>query len=308
VEPVSENAARAAPAARIAGRRVSGPGFKFDEVGDWSILKLNIIENYAGAYTKAFSKRGQHLRKYYIDGFSGAGLHHAKGTRKQIDGSPTRALRITPPFDHFYFIDLNKDKTDYLESLCGERSDVSIVHDDANVYLRRLLPTIQYKHFNRALCVLDPYGLDLDWDVIELAGKSQAVDLLLNFPVMAMNRIAIWRQPERAPPEGVERMNRFWGDESWRDAAYAESQQGHLWGDVEEEKQPNRAIVSAFRERLKKVGGFEYAIDEPLPMTNSKNAVVYYLFFASWKPVAKTIIEDIFKRARGGSMSFAADK
>jgi hypothetical protein len=43
-------------------------------------------------------------------------------------------------------------------------------------------------------------------------------------------------------------------------------------------------------------------------MTNRKNAVVYYLFLASGKPVAKTIIEDIFKRARGASMSPAADK
>jgi hypothetical protein len=150
--------------------------------------------------------------------------------------------------------------------------------------------------------VLDPYGLHLDWDVIELAGKSRAVDLFLNFPVMDMNRNAIWRQPDSAPPYGIERMNRFWGDDSWRRAVYAESRQGHLFGDVEDEKQPNRAIVSAFRERLKTVGGFEY-VPEPLPMTNSKNAVVYYLFFASGKPVAKTIIEGIFKRARAGSMS-----
>jgi three-Cys-motif partner protein len=270
-------------------------GFKFDEVGKWSIKKLEIIEKYASAYTKVFSKRGQHLKKYYIDGFSGAGLHLEKRTGQRIDGSPTRALKVTPPFDGFYFIDFNKDKTDYLESLCGERSDVTIVHDDANVYLRKLLPTIWYEKHNRALCVLDPYGLHLDWDVIELAGKSRAVDLFLNFPVMDMNRNAIWRQPDGAPPEGIERMNRFWGDESWRRAAYAESPQGNLFGGVEEEKQPNRAIVSSFRDRLKEVGGFKY-VPEPLPMTNSKNVDVYYLFFASPKPVAETIIKDIFKR------------
>jgi three-Cys-motif partner protein len=286
---------------------MSEPGFKFDEVGKWSILKLDIIEKYGSAYTRAFSGRGHRLKKYYIDGFSGAGLHRAKGTGRQVDGSPTRALRITPPFDGFYFIDLDKNKADHLRKQCEGRSDVSIVHDDANVYLRKLLLTIQYEHFNRALCVLDPYGLHLDWDVIELAGKSRAVDLFLNFPVMDMNRNAIWRQPDRAPPDGIERMNRFWGDESWTRAAYAESQQGHLFGNVEEEKQPNRAIVSAFRDRLKKVGGFDY-VPEPLPMTNRKNAVVYYLFLASGKPVAKTIIEDIFKRARGASMSPAADK
>jgi three-Cys-motif partner protein len=218
-----------------------------------------------------------------------------KRTRKQIDGSPTRALKITPPFDHFYFIDLNKNKADYLRKQCESRTNVWIVNDDANVYLRKLLQAIQYKRFNPALCVLDPYGLHLDWDVIELAGKSRAVDLFLNFPVMDMNRNAIWRQPERAPPEGVERMNRFWGYESWKRAAYAENPQRDLFREVEEEKQTNRAIVSAFRDRLKKVGGFEY-VPEPLPMKNGKNAVVYYLFFASPKPVAETIIKGIFER------------
>jgi hypothetical protein len=33
-------------------------------------------------------------------------------------------------------------------------------------------------------------------------------------------------------------------------------------------------------------------------MTNSRNAVVYYRFFASRKPVAKDIIEHIFNKPR----------
>jgi len=45
------------------------------------------------------------------------------------------------------------------------------------------------------------------------------------------------------------------------------------------------------------VAGFEF-VPDPLPMRNSNNAVVYYLFFASQKPVAKKIIEDIFKKHR----------
>jgi three-Cys-motif partner protein len=131
---------------------VSEPGFTFDEVGVWSILKLKIIEDYASAYTKAFTgKSGRHLKKYYIDGFSGAGLHRAKGTGEQIERSPTRALKIEPPFDGFTFIDLDKDKADYLRKQCEGRGDVRIVHDDANVYLRKLLPAIQYKSYKRAL-------------------------------------------------------------------------------------------------------------------------------------------------------------
>ena len=178
------------------------PGFRFDEVGDWSVLKLDIIEQYGSAYTKAFSVRGRDLKKYYIDGFSGGGVHVVKRTGQQIEGSPARALKITPPFNGFYFIDLDKGKTANLEKLCEGRGDVRIINDDANSYLRKLLPTIQYRLFNRALCVLDPYGLHLDWEVMELAGQSKAVDMFLNFPVMDMNRNAIWRTPERATAGG----------------------------------------------------------------------------------------------------------
>jgi three-Cys-motif partner protein len=62
-------------------------------------------------------------------------------------------------------------------------------------------------------------------------------------------------------------------------------------------KQGNDAIVAAFQERLRKVAGFQF-VPEPLPMKNSTNAVVYYLFFASQKPVAKKIIDDIFRKHR----------
>jgi hypothetical protein len=62
-------------------------------------------------------------------------------------------------------------------------------------------------------------------------------------------------------------------------------------------KQGNKKIVAAFRERLKKVAGFPF-VPEPLPMRNSTNAVVYYLFLASQKSVAEKIISDIFSKYR----------
>jgi three-Cys-motif partner protein len=267
--------------------------FKFDEIGAWSELKIEIIEKYGAAYTKAFAKT-RNLKKYYIDGFSGAGVHVSKRTKAAIEGSPARALKITPPFDGFYFIDLNADKTDYLRAICGNRSDVHIHTGDCNEYLTgKLLPTIHYKKFNRALCLLDPYGLDLDWDVMLQAGQSGAIDMFLNFPVMDMNRNAIWRDPDKAPAGGIDRMTKFWGDDSWRNAAYAEPRQRSFFG-PEFVKQGNEQIVAAFQERLKKVAGFGF-VPKPLPMRNSRKAVVYYLFFASPKAVAQKIITDIFR-------------
>jgi three-Cys-motif partner protein len=192
---------------------------------------------------------------------------------------------------------MNEHKTAHLKALCANRGDVHIETGDASQYLvQTLLPTIRYEKFNRALCLFDPYGLHLDWRAMEMAGKSRAVDMFLNFPVMDMNRNAIWRNPDAVPQEGIERMNRFWGDESWRQAAYAEHPQGDFFG-TPIVKQANEAIVAAFQERLRKVAGFQF-VPEPLPMKNSMNAVVYYLFFASQKPVAQKIIDDIFKRYR----------
>jgi three-Cys-motif partner protein len=279
---------------------VNAPGnFRFDEIGRWSELKLEIVEKYGAAYTTAFSgERGKGLQKYYIDGFSGAGVHVSRETGREIEGSPARALRVRPQFDHFYFIDLNSKKTAYLMSLCAGREDVDVVTEDASVYLtQKLLPNILYEKFNRALCLLDPYGLHLDWEVLRQAGQSRAVDMFLNFPVMDMNRNAIWRNPESAPLDGIERMTRFWGDETWKQAAYAESPQYEFFSVPGRVKQDNDAIVAAFRERLRRVAGFGF-VPEPLPMKNSNNAVVYYLFFASPKPVAEKIIESIFSNYR----------
>ena len=139
--------------------------FRFDQIGRWSEIKLEIVENYGRAYTGAFRNQPR-LKKYYIDGFSGAGVHLSKTTGEPVDGSPTRALRISPPFDGFYFVDMDADKTAYLEKLCEGRSDVYCHTGDTSEYLTKvLLPEIQYKNYNRALCLLDRHGLHLRHDV-----------------------------------------------------------------------------------------------------------------------------------------------
>ncbi|OGR27069.1 MAG: hypothetical protein A2139_08790 [Desulfobacca sp. RBG_16_60_12] len=63
------------------------------------------------------------------------------------------------------------------------------------------------------------------------------------------------------------------------------------------EKEDNETVAEGFRKRLKVVGGFNY-VPNPLPMRNSRKAIVYYLFFASQKPVAAEIIMDIFNNYR----------
>jgi three-Cys-motif partner protein len=138
---------------------------------------------------------------------------------------------------------------------------------------------------------LDPYGLHLTWKVIQAAGQLKTIDMFLNFPVADMNRNVLWHEPSGVRDEDIARMTDFWGDESWRDAAY--STHRDLFGDSLIEKETNEAIAESFRKRLRETAGFGY-VTEPLPMRNSRGAVVYYLIFASQKAIANEIVLDIF--------------
>ena len=122
------------------------------------------------------------------------------------------------------------------------------------------------------------------------------IDIFLNFPVADMNRNVLWRDPEGVDPSDIERMNSFWGDESWKNAAYSKALPD-LFGYEESEKKSNEEIAQAFRDRLRKDAGFNH-VPSPIPMRNSTGATIYYLFFASQKPVAQKIVEDIFNKYR----------
>ena len=100
----------------------------------------------------------------------------------------------------------------------------------------------------------------------------KTLDVFLNFPIADMNRNVFWRNPEGVDQSDIQRMNAFWGDDSWRRVAYKAEQT--LFGPVDE-KTDNEAVAEAFRERLRKVAGFGN-VPEPLPMRNTKGAIVYY--------------------------------
>jgi len=266
---------------------------KFDEIGYWSELKIEIIKEYANAYTKILSGQKLKLQFAYVDGFSGAGVHVSKKTGSIVKGSPIVALSITPSFHKYYFVDLDSRKTEYLKKLIKGNSSAHVYNGDCNeILLKEVFPKIKYSDYRRGICLLDPYGLHLNWDVIRGAGQMKSLEIFLNFPIMDMNRNVFWRNPENVAPEDIRRMDAFWGDDSWRDGVVYDKKQD-LFGYPC--KQSNSTIAEHFKKRLIRVAGFKH-VSNPLPMRNRSNSIIYYLFFASQKPVAKKIIDDIFKK------------
>lgn len=268
--------------------------YKYDKIGIWSEIKLEIIRKYAHAYAKIMAGKG--FKYIYIDAFSGGGRHKSKKDGKLIAGSPVNALAVDPPFLEYHFIDIDKKKINALASVAKGKDNVHFYDQDCNaVLLNEVLPKARWEDYRRALCILDPYGLHLDWEVIRTAGKMRSIDIFLNFPIMDINMNVLRHDVGRVDQAQADRFTRFWGDESWREISYKPSRQLPLWGNCDTIKQDNDTVASAFRQRLVTVAGFAN-VPQPIPMKNDQGSTVYYLYFASQQPVAMHIVKDIFKR------------
>jgi three-Cys-motif partner protein len=272
---------------------------KIDEIGPWTEVKLDILKRYAVEYSKILSSQKKPpFFHVYIDAFAGAGYHLSKTSGEWVLGSPLNALLVQPPFREYHLIDLDGNRIAGLNEVIGQRSDVFLHEGNCNeVLLREVFPRVQRNDFtgggyHRGLCLLDPYGLTLDWKVIQEAGTMQSLDIFINFPIYDINLNVLHHDPSSVLPMHIERMNAYWGDESWREVAYERSDPD-LFGNIDLEKVTNQKFATAFGDRLKTVAGFK-KVPEPLAMCNSKGATVYYLFFASQKGTAENIVKYIF--------------
>ncbi len=275
--------------------------FAYDEIGYWSEVKLDIVRKYASAYSMIMSAQTSIRKHIYVDAFAGAGKHLSKRTGEFVPGSPLNALEVAPPFSEIHLIDLHGGKVAELQRHVGSRQDVFIYEGDANkLLLGTVLPRCRYEDFNRALCLLDPYALNVDWNVLQTGGQMGSVEVFYSFMIMDANMNVLWRKPDSVAPAQIARMDKVWGDHSWRVSAYVEKPT--LWGDKVDEKARNEAIAEVFRKRLENVAGFKY-VPRPVPMRNTKGATVYYLFFASPNRTGASIVEDIFNtyRIRGSA-------
>lgn len=267
---------------------------QFDKIGYWSQLKLEIVRDYAQTYSTILAKQPR-LKHVYVDAFAGAGIHELKTSGELVPGSPLNALAVDPPFQELHLVDLDQAKIEHLKQLVGNRQDVFVHEGDCNsLLLRKIFPRIRYEDYRRGLCLLDPYGLTLNWEVIAAAAKMRSIEIFLNFPIMDMNRNALWTHPSGISPEDLERMNAFWGDDSWRKAVYG-SQLRLDGGEDLIRTAGNPEVAQAFRKRLREVAGFR-EVPEPIPMRNRKNAIVYYLFFASQNKTGAKIARHIMKK------------
>ena len=228
---------------------------------------------------------------WYIDAFAGTGDRHAEMRQGGIfegrpleyveqilDGSARKALKIDPPFTHYWFSEQHRGRASRLEQLKQEWPyDIRVNRGEANAGLRALFTAPPWVESSdawrqRGVVFLDPYGMSVDWETLEVLAATKRVDVWYLFPRAAV--IHQLANDMRGIDEGKRRsLARIFGNDDWENEFYrARPAQGSIF-DFEPEQGKSRHAtpeqIAAFaRKRFSKL--FCY-VSEPLPLMVNGN-------------------------------------
>lgn len=281
--------------------------------GNWTEKKLECLRRYLVEYTKIFTKnpKARYFHTIYVDAFAGTG-YRSTAKSANIDkvmfselaeadaqgflkGSVSIALEIEPPFDQYLFIEDDPNKSSELENLKSKFPNladrIKIETKDANKYLRQWCDETNWKRF-RAVLFLDPYGMQVEWSLIEAISRTKGIDLWLLFPLgIAVNRLLT--RSKSPPPEWEQALTRILGTQEWKKAFYTHRKEQTLFGEKEIQIRDADfdSIGQFFVKRLKTV--FHSVAENPLPLRNSRNTPIYLLCFAAGNPKGAPTAVDI---------------
>lgn len=259
--------------------------------GRWTEERLDALESYLRAYTKALKK--QPFTLVYIDAFAGPGwaTRRPTGPRNapealEVDdtsyreGSPRRALKVGG-FDRYIFVDKNRRATQALAALREEfpalAAQIEIIEGDANVEIPKLCRSLDWTQ-TRGVVYFDPFGLQLAWATLEAVAGTK-LDVWLLFPIGTANRL-ISRTGE-IDPTWASALDRLLGVSTWREAMYQEA--GEQLGsngtaDDVRRRAAWRRLLEFVTARLSDV--FPGRVADPVVQLNSRKAPLFAVFFA----------------------------
>lgn len=284
--------------------------------GKWSDEKLGALKEYLRAYTTAL--KNAPFKLTYIDAFAGAGTREVAADKdadwfdesileedvQYRHGSPLIALGTEPSFHEFFFIERDPESMDRLknevrDNFPVQEKKVSFLPGDANQVIQSL--TSKRWDSRRAVAFLDPFALHVTWETIEKIARTQAIDMWLLFPAMAINRM----MPKHGeiPEAWASKLTETFGCEEWRKFFYEKSEPD-LFGEATLSKSDKffQRLSEFITMRLKTV--FAGAHESPLILRNKSGAPIFLLCFACGNPkgvqLATRIAQHIINKKNHG--------
>ena len=287
-------------------------------VGPWVQEKLEYLRKYLHAYTTILSKQRWLKGYFYIDAFAGPGTLKIRqqqtddpaqklllevsdhvgqdtGETEYISGSPRVALELENPFTDYIFIEIDRKRLDQLEGLKkGYSSPNRRIHlreQDCNEYLLELLDDIQWTKW-RGVIFLDPFGMQVPWDTIVEIGKTEAIEVFINFPVgMAIQRLL--RRSGQFTSKQRSKLDQYFGTHEWYDLLYKPSKDMFGGDTITKIQNSGDVLVKWYRERLKEVFP---CVSTAREVRSTSGHPLYYLIFAGPNKTGAKIAEDVLRQ------------
>ena len=281
--------------------------------GDWTERKLTILAAYLRAYNTALKKTS--FTRVYIDAFAGTGyrqrIHRPSGspdifedirdsdTPRFLKGSAKLALEIEPPFHKYVFVESDAAKVTELESLKTAHPDkacrIDIVQGDANAYVQGFCQNMSST--TRAVVFLDPFATQVNWETIVAIAQTEAIDVWILFPLMAVNRL-LANDPHKTSRAALDRI---FGTQDWFEQFYRTRQEADIFGQSFEIVQKACCVDSIsdfYLDRLRSI--FAGVAPKPRIFTNSRQSPLFQLFFAAGNkkgaPIAVKIAKHLLEK------------
>ena len=202
-----------------------------------------------------------------------------------IDGALARA------------IDENKDQTYFLYRVSEEALAHTIfpIGEMKKPEVKKLAAALHSNRKLKALVLLDPFGMQVDWESIERL-KGTGTDLWILIPTgVIVNRLL----DRRCKLTHIEKLTSFFGkdEEYLRNYFYNTRQESTLFGDVEvveKVKEPISNIAELYIQQMKSI--FKYATEKPLVLYNTRRMPIFHFACASNNETAVKIAHEIINK------------
>lgn len=273
--------------------------------GRWTEQKLFALKSYLQAYRLIFSQneKAKNFKTIYVDAFAGTGDRKAASISNDLSlfstielpdidayhkGSARIALELTSPFDEYIFVEKNREHAEQLLSMIHTdfhslEPRCHVLQEDGPETIRQFCSTKDWRK-ERAVLFLDPYGMNVEWSLLQAIADTKAIDLWLLFPLGAGTNRLLKR--DAIPPQGFsDKLTRIFGTIDWQTSFYKKSPQTDLFGD-----DPGLVKDTSFEqigqfmiERLKTI--FPGVAPRTKALLNSRNNPMYLLCFAASNPI-----------------------
>lgn len=270
-----------------------GPdGLAVQCVGEWAEHeKHEYLRRYIDATRQTrrkFLVPGRHGRPGgagYVDLYAGPGKVRLRDSGEVFDGSPLIALgHDEAPFTTVVLCDIDDENVSTLRARTAAHADrTQIIPGDCNAVVDRIVAALPEYGLNIAF--VDPFKLEpLHFGTLAKLAALERLDLVVNFPTQdAKRNLQHYLKP------GNETLDRALGTPAWRESVHSPSDVHRVLD-----------ILIAQLEGL----GYTGTRNRTIPVTQSTNAELYRLIFASKHPLGDKIWTSVTTHSARGQRGF----